>query len=263
MNKKSIMRKRKTTKLSKYLDNNYPLVERKNIIELNISFKNLIGTFLKLNDFANLQNLKCSNNQLTFLNLTNCENLEWLDCSYNKLSSLILTNCSKLKEIRCNNNQLTNLKLINKPCLTYLNFSDCDLIKLELSNNPLLAKIDCSNNNNLDADFLNGLNAKSLNFLDIRNNKRLYGRTIVSNNVKTYDLSLFSRFIGLEYLYLANNYFVGSLLSLNYCQKLKELFIRNIPIAAELEYLPESLKTINCSGELAKQIKNYGSDYQA
>jgi len=69
------------------LDENYPREERKNIENLDISYKNLEGE-LDFSDFVNLKKLDCSNNKLTKLNLTELTHLKELKCYDNHLTEL-------------------------------------------------------------------------------------------------------------------------------------------------------------------------------
>lgn len=54
----------------KYIDSNFPKQERLNIIDLEISQKNLKG-HLDLREFVNLEKLDCSENELTSIDLSN------------------------------------------------------------------------------------------------------------------------------------------------------------------------------------------------
>src|SRR6185295_19468052 len=69
---------------------------------------------LDLNDFVNLEELRCYYNQyVTSLNLDNCKKLKELDCSYNELTELKVNHLSELTTLFCSNNQLTDLDLSN------------------------------------------------------------------------------------------------------------------------------------------------------
>ena len=69
-----------------YLDREYPLSERKKIVELDVSKKNLTGS-LKLEGFSNLTIFDCSVNQLVsfeeFLPYLNFDTLTWLSIGDN------------------------------------------------------------------------------------------------------------------------------------------------------------------------------------
>lgn len=64
----------------------------------------------ELVEFAGLEVLKISGNELTTLNVA-WPKLAQLDCSHNKLSNLSVGKSENLKELYCNNNHLSSLKL--------------------------------------------------------------------------------------------------------------------------------------------------------
>lgn len=111
-----------------WLDENYPLERRKNIIELDIKNKNLDG-YLKLEEFNNLKRFWCSGNRFTNLSVSNCTRLEELDCSDNRLDSLDLRKCDNLRELNCSFNNLTNLDY---------SFNASNLFSLNIVNNNFL-----------------------------------------------------------------------------------------------------------------------------
>jgi hypothetical protein len=116
----------KSNKLAQeYLDIIYPKEQRNAIKELNINGKNLAGS-LDLSDFASLEALDCSFNQLTSLKLDNCRQLKRLYCENNQLTHLDCSNCNKLTAIGCGNN---NLETINLPQQVE------QLVGLDVSNN--------------------------------------------------------------------------------------------------------------------------------
>jgi len=81
------------------------------------------------------------------------------------------------------------------------------------------------------------------------------------NNLTSRDLSMFSRFINLEELYIANNNFFGTLSFLKDLKKLRALNIsNNINLTADLENLPENLEKIWCrekNGKIYKELEKY------
>jgi Leucine-rich repeat (LRR) protein len=69
----------------------------------------------------------------------------------------------------------------------------------------------------------------------------------LSNNRFGDDLNIFSKkFVNLENLDISNNHFTNSLEPLQDLTKLKELNITNTDIKSGLEYLPDSLETLQC-----------------
>src|SRR2546421_11971463 len=96
--------------------------KREKVKELDISRKELEED-LDLSDFANLENLNCSYNQLTTVNLINCSQLKLLNCGSNKLTNLDLTKSRKLERISCNDNYLNSFdySVLNPDKLISLN----------------------------------------------------------------------------------------------------------------------------------------------
>src|SRR6185436_6324539 len=135
------------------------------------------------------------------LKLEDFSNLERIDCNENKLTSLQFTNCPRLTRIYCYGNKLTNLKITGCPKVSYLNIS-------------------C---NSFD----------SFDFLDcLADPKKLVYLSIHTNNLPESDLSIFSKFVNLEELYIDNydekrfikdiyNRFHGSLKPLKDLRKLR------------------------------------------
>jgi len=89
---------------------------------------------------------------------------------------------------------------------------------------------------------------------------------INNNNFPPQDLSIFSRFVNLEKLFVHNsnqekinqgiyNRFVGSLESLKDLSKLNELSISNTDIDSGLEYLSESIKYFYCLADKRTDAK--------
>lgn len=78
-----------------WLDTNYPKEERNNITELNISSKFLEGK-LVIKDFANLEELDCSRNQLTNLELNNLPKLKTFTGHTCQLTSLTISSCPEI-----------------------------------------------------------------------------------------------------------------------------------------------------------------------
>ncbi|RHZ35712.1 hypothetical protein [endosymbiont GvMRE of Glomus versiforme] len=127
-----------------WLDKYYPKQaskeqeKRENISFLNnISGKNLTG-HLDLSDFANLEGLNCSWNQLTSLNLSKCKNLTKLNCSGNKFTSTDF-----LSEIP-NKEKLRKLKLSNNELKENLNFlaSFTELVELDIRDCPFYGSLE-------------------------------------------------------------------------------------------------------------------------
>jgi len=102
----------------------------------------------------------------------------------------------------------------------------------------------------VDTNFLTTIpHPKKLTFLDIGH-----------NNFLEQDLSCFSPFINLKWLWLYDDNFTGSLSPLAPLTKLWWLDIKDTNLTSGLEYLPKSLIWILCNGKLAEQLKGY--DYE-
>lgn len=87
-----------------YLGQNYPKGQRKNIINLNIKNKNLVG-HLDLSDFTDLKKLNCDQNKITKLDVSKCNKLKEITIhgNYYLTDFLLPNNKEKLKvlDMRC------------------------------------------------------------------------------------------------------------------------------------------------------------------
>ena len=115
-----------------WLNQKYPKEERENIKELYINEENLEGD-LKIEGFANLENLYCYNNKLTDINISKCPKLKSLRCYNNKLSELDLRKNDQLEEINCSDNQLEEIKFEKLPNLVSLDIRNNNFAKNDLS----------------------------------------------------------------------------------------------------------------------------------
>ncbi len=75
--------------------------------------KGQIKDLTGIEDFAALQSLECSDNQLTSLDLSKNTELGVLNCSYNEIADLILPVGGEFSQLYCWNNQFTSLDLKN------------------------------------------------------------------------------------------------------------------------------------------------------
>lgn len=121
-------------KAQEWLNKNYPLRERSEIVSLDISGKNLEGS-LKLEGFVNLKEIDCSFNKLTDLQTTDNPKLEEIACQYQygQLKELNLQNLPNLKILICNDNDLTSLDLSKNKNLKRLNVMDNNFSRQNLS----------------------------------------------------------------------------------------------------------------------------------
>lgn len=213
------------TKSQKWLDKEYPKEKRRKLIELDISNQNL-ESHLELEGFNNLKELNCTNN---------------------KIASLDISKLNKLREIHCSTNQIYYLKIGNKvKNIQKFCCFDNNLSNLEINNLTNLEYFDCSNNQLNDINLTN-LNPRKLTYLDISN-----------NDFSSRDLTNFTKLVNLEYLSIGNdnkeriekgvyNRFYGSLEPLKNLVKLRTLYIPATDIDSGLEYLTDTIGTINCS----------------
>lgn len=88
---------------------------------------------MDLSDFANLEELDCSDNQLTQIEITNCFNLKTLWCFNNQLTELNVKGSPNLNTINCPNNFLTNLDLNQNGKLEYLEIKDNNFKEQDLT----------------------------------------------------------------------------------------------------------------------------------
>ncbi|KLL03021.1 MAG: hypothetical protein MRECE_32c002 [Mycoplasmataceae bacterium CE_OT135] len=137
--------------------------------------------------------------------------------------------------------------------LKKLNFFSNQFTNLDLTNCNKLARIYCYTNN-LQAIIL-PKQVEKLTILHMQN-----------NNLAEQDLSIFSKLVNLESLWIGNNNqerisqgvydrFSGSLEPLQNLTKLKELDINSTDINRGLEYLPESIENFCCSAKWREGAK--------
>jgi len=73
--------------------------------------KLFIGSLEGIEEFKNLIELDCSDNQLISLDVSKNTNLTVLNCNKNQLTTIDVFNNTDLKTLHCNSNQLTSLDL--------------------------------------------------------------------------------------------------------------------------------------------------------
>ncbi|CAG8457389.1 23095_t:CDS:1 [Gigaspora margarita] len=183
---------------------------------------------LKLANFTNLQNLKCSGHNITNLDLSECINLKSLDCQENKLTYLNISQLIYLEIIFCQNNVLTELKLGK--------------------NNQALASLHCTGNQLTSLNF-NCLNSEVLGCLEL-------GETKFCGN-----LEVLGQFTNLTYLNLKKNQFCRDLKSLQKLTKLSVLNITNNQINSGLEYLIDNNKLLIIACEPQNEIAKLMGQY--
>ncbi|MFC7358430.1 T9SS type A sorting domain-containing protein [Jejudonia soesokkakensis] len=126
--------------------------------------------------FTNLQNLRCSNNNLVDanlgnltnlkqaillsnaienINISNSSNLEILGLSFNNISNIDLSDATNLKILTISNNQLINLNLSNNLSLEMLQAWGNNITIFDISNHPNIISVDVDDNNITDVNVEN------------------------------------------------------------------------------------------------------------
>lgn len=111
-------------------------------IEIVGSFSSLEG----IEQFQNLEKLKCSSPNLTSLDVSNNSKLTALICSGCSLETLDLVNNKDLTILECENNKLTDLNISKNVFLERLICKNNLINAISFGKNSGLAEIDCSNN---------------------------------------------------------------------------------------------------------------------
>ena len=130
-----------------------------------------------IQDFINLQVLKCGDNQITVLDLDSNTALTELVCWDNQLTSLDVSNCVGLSKLKCQNNNLTTLDVTQNTNLWMLLFGGNDITTINLVNNTNLQFLYCEDNfissldlsNNTGLTYISAFNNIFLSSLDLRN----------------------------------------------------------------------------------------------
>lgn len=146
-----------------------------NISELQCDNNNLSS--LNVSNNVSLTSLTCSNNQLTSINLLNNINLETLSLSYNQLTSLDLSLNTQIVTLFIDGILSNSIDLSNNNNLTILALRNGNLNNLDLSNNPLLKNLfatntlidslDVSANTNLEILVVDS--CQNLTYLNVKN----------------------------------------------------------------------------------------------
>lgn len=137
----------------------------------NYQFNGVLGaagnlvTSINVNNLSQLQQLKCSKNNISTLVVNGLTELTYLDCSYNLLTSLDLIGLTNLTHLNYSSNQLSNLNMTGLVNITELNCSGNAISTLNVVNMPNLTKLNCSNNT-LTTLNLSGLNLLTELYLD-------------------------------------------------------------------------------------------------
>lgn len=152
---------------------------------------------LDLSKNKKLTKLYCNNNKLITLNVSGNWELQILNCSNNMLGELAIENCGSLKELYCRNNLLDKINISYASQLTIL---DCgnngSLQELNTDNNGALKEVYCDGSMIQSLNFQNNLNLEQLNCedsriqsIDLSANNALKVLDCSDNQLETLDLS--------------------------------------------------------------------------
>lgn len=140
-----------------------------------------------------------------YLDLSDFVNLEELTCNNNQLTDVKLDNCLKLESFQCWSNQFTNLDFTNLNQLKSITYADNHLSEVVFP----------------------------------PRNEQLLLLNIAANDFPPQNLSIFNKFINLQYFDIRVNRFYGSLEPLKKT-KLYFIDISDTDIDSGLEYLPNA-----------------------
>ena len=153
------------------INGSVPTVNISSVTFLDVNYRN-ISDLTGLEDFTDLTNLLCSNNNLTSLDISQNTDLTYLDCNNNQLPGIDVSNNTALITLSCYNNQLTSLDLSIHIALASLYCFNNQLTSLDLSINTALASLYCFNNQLTSLDVRNGNNF-IIDAFDTTNNPNL------------------------------------------------------------------------------------------
>jgi len=205
-------------------DGKIPTSKINTVTHLNVS-NGSITDLTGIQDFAQLTDLYCNQNQLTALNISKNTFLKTLVCNNNKLETLDVSNNialdtlsiytnrltaldvkanKALKKLDCGSNQISTLDVSTNTALTFLGCNTSLLTTLNVSNNTALNLLDCRENKltSLDVSQINALTelycqSNQLTNLDISNNKDLEFLNCSKNQLTTLDVSVNTALVGL------------------------------------------------------------------
>jgi len=194
------------------LNDSVPTANINTVVSLNVSDKS-IADLTGIEDFVELINLWCNNNQLTNLNLIKNIALTDLFCHSNQLTGLDVTKNTELKQLSCSDNPLTSIDLSKNTLLTHLGCSQNQLTSLDLSKNTLLINLSCVQNQLTNLDLSKNTLLKDLNCqfnkitsLNISKNTSLERLWCGNNQLSGLDVGINA---SLTYLDCKNNQLTG------------------------------------------------------
>ena len=123
-----------------------------------------ISDLTGIEDFTDLQILRCEFNNLTSLNLSSNTALQQLHCYNNILTSLDVSTNTALTLLYCYDNDLTTLDVSTNTSLTALKVQGNDLTTLDIITNTQLTDLICSTNDLVSLDLRNSNNTNLVAF---------------------------------------------------------------------------------------------------
>ena len=159
----------------------------------NLGIEDLTG----VEDFIDLENLLCSNNDLVSLDISINTNLVSLICGSNSLTDLVVDSNINLESLNCSDNQIQSLVVVNNTALKSLTVSGNQLQGIDVSANTELSLLSVSNNR-IDGELVvsNNINLESLfcasnqiTMLDLSSNTLLRNLDVSDNALTDLDLS--------------------------------------------------------------------------
>ncbi len=177
------------------MNDNIPTNKINTILSIDLENNN-IADLTGIEDFSELVELYCQNNNLTTINIAQNLKLRTFWCFDNSLSSLDIAQNIILRALACHNNNLNNINTSNNPELRVLACENNQITNLNLSNNIELNRLTCSNNllsvlnlnNNLNLNYFD-CSFNLLNELNLTNNISLGTLICSNNNLSELDLS--------------------------------------------------------------------------
>ena len=224
--------------------NNNLVLTRKivNVTDLTISGLGILTLNDELEDFDDLVNLDCSDNEISgVLNFTNNPKLSKLQCDNNDLTEIITANNNNLTYLDCSDNQyFATISLLGKTLLTYLDISNTDISQID----------DTDGNDSNDLYFIDNVSLTSLSAVNV-------SRWV--NRIDVY------RQLNLVSLDVSNNHEIDEIILPEAQSSLKYFTMENIQARdynAEIINIPNSinLETFVISGTSAFDNSILGGD---
>lgn len=205
--------------LKEFIENDKNITIEKNCFDLdtleeytkldisNKFYNNIEG----LNNFTNLIEFNCFNNDISYLNLSTLVNLEILNCSSNFLYELDVSELSKLKNLKCDNNFISEIKLrnddqyeelilYNNP-ITINDFSIYKKLRILDIDYTSITNVDLTENINIEELWIGGLRLQNKVNINNLTKLKLFGYYEINKNLQFPSLE---NNLNLEKLFISN-----------------------------------------------------------